>query len=126
MVTFVAYRVITVNMMTAGYADLLLVLVIASTWGLLEAAVSSIVAALAFDYFFVPPILGFAPTKLEDWIALFSCAATALITSHRSTTVQRRTSEVIRAQEALHQAQSDLAHISRITTMGEVTASRTK
>lgn len=122
-VTFFAYRVIPVNMTTAGFAYLLLVLVIAGTWGFLEAAVSSILAARAFDYFFVPPILGFTPTKSEDWIALFSFAATSLIASHLSTTVKRRTSEVIRAEEALLQAQSDLAQISRITTMGELTTS---
>ena len=74
-VTFFAYRVIPVNMTTAGFAYLLLVLVIASTWGFLEAAVCSILAALAFDYFLVPPILGFMPTKSEVWIALFSFAA---------------------------------------------------
>ena len=121
-VTFFAYRVIPVNMTTAGFAYLLLVF-IASTWGFLEAAVSSILAALAFDYFFVPPILGFTPTKSEDWIALFSFAATSLIASHLSTTVKRRTSEVIRVEEALLQAHSDRAQISRITTMGERTTS---
>jgi signal transduction histidine kinase len=110
-------------MTTAGFAYLLLVFVIASTWGFLEAAVSSIFAALAFDYFFVPPILGFTPTKSEDWIALFSFVATSLVASHLSTTMKRRNSEVIRAEAALRQAQSDLAHISRITTMGELTAS---
>jgi len=110
-------------MTTAGFAYLLLVLVIASTWRFLEAAVSSILAALAFDYFFIPPILGFTPSKSEDWIALPSFAATSLIASHLSTTVKRRTSEVIRVEEALLQAQSDLAQISRITTMGELTTS---
>jgi two-component system sensor kinase FixL len=30
---------------------------------------------------------------------------------------------MIRAEEALRQAQSDLAHVSRITAMGELTAS---
>ena len=101
MVTFLAYRVIPVNMTTAGFAYLLLVLVFASTWGFLEAAVSSIFAALAFDYFFVPPILGFTPSKSEDWIALLRFAATSRIAGHLSTTVKRRTSEVIRAEEAL-------------------------
>jgi C4-dicarboxylate-specific signal transduction histidine kinase len=37
--------------------------------------------------------------------------------------VKRRTSEAIRTEQSLHQAQSDLAHVSRITTMGELTAS---
>jgi C4-dicarboxylate-specific signal transduction histidine kinase len=121
-VTFVAYRVIPVKMPTAGFAYLLLVLVVASTRGLLEAAGSSILAALVFDYFFAPPVRGFMPTKSEDSI-LFSFAVKSLIASHLSTTVKRRTSEVIRAEEALRRAQSDLAHVSRITTLGELTAS---
>jgi C4-dicarboxylate-specific signal transduction histidine kinase len=122
-VTFVAYRVIPVNVTTAGFAYLLLVLVIASAWGFLEAALSSILATLAFDYFFVPPILAFGPYKTEDLVALFSFVATSLIASHLSATVKRRTSEAIRAEEALRQAQADLAHVSRVTTMGELTAS---
>jgi K+-sensing histidine kinase KdpD len=122
-VTFVACRVIPVNMTTAGFAYLLLVLVVAGTGGFLEAAVSSIPAALAFDYFFVPPVRGFTPSKSEDWIALLSFAATSLIASHLSTTVKGQTTEVIRAEEALRQAQSDLAHVSRTTTMGGLTAS---
>jgi two-component system sensor histidine kinase KdpD len=52
-------------MTTAGFAYLLLVLVIVDTWGFLEAAVPSILAALAFDYFFVPPILGFTPNQIR-------------------------------------------------------------
>jgi C4-dicarboxylate-specific signal transduction histidine kinase len=36
---------------------------------------------------------------------------------------KRRTSEAIRAEEALRQAQADLAHVSRVTMMEELTAS---
>ncbi len=64
-VTFVAYRVIPVNMATAGFAYVLLVLVIASTWGFIESAVTSVLATLAFDFFFVPPILAFVAAKTE-------------------------------------------------------------
>jgi C4-dicarboxylate-specific signal transduction histidine kinase len=122
-VTFVAYRSIPVNMTTAGFAYLLLVLIIASTRRFLEAAVSSILAALACDYFLIPPILRFTPSKSEDWIALPRFPATSLIASHLSTTVKPRTSEAIRSEPSLHQAQSDLVDVSRITTMGQLTAS---
>jgi hypothetical protein len=40
-ITFVAYRVVAVNATTVGFAYLLLVLVIASVWGFLEAAFAS-------------------------------------------------------------------------------------
>jgi len=122
-VTFFAYRVIPANMTTAGFAYLLLVLIIASTWGFVESAVTSVLAALAFDFFFVPPVPAFGATKTEDWVALFSFWATSLIASRLSATVKRRTSEAIRAEEPLRQAHADLAHVSRVTTMGELTAS---
>src|SRR3954462_690584 len=51
-VTIVAYRVLRVNAPTVGFAYLSLVLVIAGTWGFLEAAVTSIAAALSFNRYF--------------------------------------------------------------------------
>jgi C4-dicarboxylate-specific signal transduction histidine kinase len=122
-VTFVAYKVIPDNQTTAGFAYLLLVLVIASTWGFLEAALSAILASLAFAFFFVPPPLTFAPVRSEDWVALFSFLATSLIGSQLSATIKRRTSEAIRAEETLRQVQADLAHVSRVTALGELSAS---
>ena len=55
-VTFVAYRLIPVNATTVGFAYLLLILVIATAWGFFEAALSSILATLLFNFFFLPPI----------------------------------------------------------------------
>jgi PAS domain S-box-containing protein len=98
-VTFLAHRVIPANEATAGFAYLLLVLAVASTWGLLEAMLCSVLATLAFDYFFVPPIGAFVPTTTEDWIALFTFVVASAVVTHFSTTVKRRTSEAIRAQE---------------------------
>ena len=122
-VTFFGYRVVPVNMTTAGFAYLLLVLVIASTWGFLESTVTAVLAALAFDFFFVPPVPAFGAAKTEDWIALFSFWATSLIASRLSATVRRRTSEAVHAEQALRQAQADLAHVNRMNTIGELTAS---
>ena len=109
------------NVTTAGFAYLLLVLVTASTW---------LPWRQPSPQFWRPWLLiislsrsSLDPSKSEDWIALLSFAATSVIASHLSNTVKPRTSEMIRAEEALRQAQSDLAHVSRITTMGELTAS---
>ena len=45
-ITFFASRVFVVNATTVGFAYLLLVLVIASTWGFVEAAIASVAAAV--------------------------------------------------------------------------------
>src|SRR5215510_5829080 len=51
-VTFFGYRLMPVNATTVGFAYLLLILVIASPWGFFEAALSSILATLLFNFFF--------------------------------------------------------------------------
>jgi two-component system, OmpR family, sensor histidine kinase KdpD len=41
---------------TVGFLYLLAVLVIASTWGFVEAAVAAVAGTLCFNYFFFPPV----------------------------------------------------------------------
>src|SRR5215469_7561307 len=83
-VTFVAHRGIPVNATTAGFAYLLLILVIASTWGFVEAAVASVAATFTFNFYFLPPIGTLTIYDPQNWVALFSFLATALIASRLS------------------------------------------
>lgn len=99
LLTFVAYRLIPVNATTAGFAYLLLVLVIASAWGFFEAAISSVFATLVFNFFFLPPIGTFTIADPQNWVALFSFLATSLIASRLSATAKRRASEAIERQQ---------------------------
>jgi two-component system sensor histidine kinase KdpD len=103
-VTFVAYRLIPVNTTTVGFAYLLLVLVIASAWGFLEAALASVLATLLFNFFFFPPVGKFTIADPQNWVALFSFLATSLIASRLSAMAKRR------AQEAVER-QRDLEHL---------------
>src|SRR5687767_3036657 len=76
-VTFAARSVTPVNATTVGFAYFLLILVIASIWGFIEASVSSIVATLIFNFYFLPPIGTFTIADPQNWIALFSFLSTA-------------------------------------------------
>ncbi len=103
-VTFLGYRVIPVNATTEGFAYLLLVLIIASTWGFLEAALSSVLAALAFNFFFFPPVGTFTIEDPQNWVALSSFLAASLIASRLSAIAKARTLEAIeRKQEVERQ-----------------------
>ena len=51
-VTFLGYKVVPVNATTVGFAYLLVILVLASTWGFLEAALASVLATLVFNFSF--------------------------------------------------------------------------
>jgi C4-dicarboxylate-specific signal transduction histidine kinase len=133
-------------------ASLFLCAVMFSAWlggvgpGLLATALSS----LAFNYYFLEPLYSFA-VKSEELprFVIFSVSAVvagALSAAQRSAneslrrarddlkeTVQelQRTNEALQAEsrerrhaeETLRQAQADLAHVNRATTMGELTAS---
>ncbi len=99
MVTFVAHGVIRVNATTVGFAYLLLVLIIASTWGFLEAALSSILATLVFNFFFLPPVGTFTIADPQNWIALFSFLATSLIASRLSAKAKARALDATERQK---------------------------
>jgi two-component system, OmpR family, sensor histidine kinase KdpD len=97
-ITLAAHR-ISANPTTVGFFYLLLVLVLASTWGFLEAAVTSIAATLAINYYFLPPVGTFTIEDPQNWIALFSFLATSLIASRLSTEAKRRALDAVERQQ---------------------------
>src|SRR5580698_3514581 len=100
-VTFTGYSVIPHNPTSVGFAYLLLVLVLASTWGLVEATVASVAATLAFNFFFLPPVGRFTIADPQNWVALFSFLTTALIASRLSAEVKRRALDAVERQQDL-------------------------
>ena len=54
--TFLCLRLMPANATTAGFAYLIAVLLIAATWGMVEATAASVVAMLCFNYYFLPPV----------------------------------------------------------------------
>jgi two-component system sensor histidine kinase KdpD len=103
LVTFCAYRLTPVNATTVGFAYLLLILIIASTWGFFEAALASVAATLAFNFFFLPPVGTLTIADPQNWVALFSFLSTSLIASRLSDKAERRAEEAIaRRQDVEH------------------------
>jgi two-component system sensor histidine kinase KdpD len=100
-ITFAGYRIVPVNATTMGFAYLLLVLVIASTWGFVEAGLASVLATLAFNFYFLPPIGTFTIADPQNWVALFAFLATSLITSRLSAKAKRRALEAIARRQDL-------------------------
>ena len=100
-ITFIAYTVIPVNATTVGMAYLLYVLIVASAWGFLEALISSIVATLVFNFYFLPPVGTLTIADPQNWIALLAFLVTALIASRQSTKAKRRTLDALERQQDL-------------------------
>ncbi len=92
-ITFFCRHVIPVNATTAGFAYLLGILAIGSTWGLIESVAASIAAMLCFNFFFLPPVGVFSISDPQNWIALFTFLATALVASHLSDREKKQAEE---------------------------------
>jgi two-component system, OmpR family, sensor histidine kinase KdpD len=97
--TVAARFVFLVNATTVGFAYLLLVLIVASTWGFLEASILSIAATLAFNFFFFPPVGTFSIAETENWVALITFLTTSLIASRLSTKAKRRALDAVERQQ---------------------------
>jgi two-component system sensor histidine kinase KdpD len=100
-ITFAARRVVPVNPTTVGFAYLLLILIVASTWGFAEASVSSVLATLAYNFFFLPPVGQFTIADPQNWVALFTFLATSLIASRLSDKAKHRATDAVERQQDL-------------------------
>jgi two-component system sensor histidine kinase KdpD len=100
-ITWIAYSAIPVNATTVGFAYLLFVLAVASTWGFAEAAISSVLSAVLFNFFFLEPKLTLTIADPQNWVALFSFLASALIASRLSNKARRRALDAEEKQQDL-------------------------
>jgi len=144
-------RLLDIHLVSAP-VSLFLCAIMFSGWfgGTGPALLAASLSLLAFDYYFATPLFSLAMETRELprfiifalsalFVGLLSAAQRRATESLRATrdflsrTVQelRNTNEALHteyverehAEAALQQAQADLAHVSRLTTMGELTAS---
>ena len=130
---------------SAPFVSVFTCAIVLSAWfgGFGPGLLSVLLSALAFDYYFLPPTHSLVPNSNEvPRLILFVVAALIvglLSAAQRSSAeslrrardtlelkvreLERANAERNQAQDALHKAQAELAHMTRLTTMGELTAS---
>src|SRR5262245_39481225 len=82
-----------VNSTTVALSLLLIVLALASTYGLGPAIVASILGMLCFNFFFLPPVGTLIVHDPQNWVALVAFLITAVIASELSSAARRRARE---------------------------------
>ncbi|MBV8893478.1 MAG: DUF4118 domain-containing protein [Acidobacteria bacterium] len=90
-IVFVYFRWLHVNPTTVGFSLLLVILLISATWGLVYATFAAIVATIAYNYFFLPPLLRLTIADPQNWVALLAFLVTAVIASQLSARARRGT-----------------------------------
>jgi two-component system sensor histidine kinase KdpD len=100
-ITLVGYRWLHLNPTTMALAFLLGVLGISAFWRLRQAVFMSVIAALAFNYFFLPPVGTFTIAEPQNWVALFAFLATAVTASELSERARRGTRSAVERRREL-------------------------
>ncbi len=98
-VTFVCRHLGPVNAITAGFTYLIVVLAIATSWGLSEATVASFAAVICFNFFFLPPTGTLTIADSGNWVALFAFLATSIIASQLSARAKHKAQEAMERRE---------------------------
>lgn len=87
----VFYRhVLTVNPTTVALTFLLAILAVSTVWGIAVSVFMSIVAMLAFNYYFLPPVGTFTVADPQNWVALFAFLVVSVLASSLSTRARQK------------------------------------
>jgi two-component system sensor histidine kinase KdpD len=120
-ITWIAFYVLNVNALIAGFAYVLAVLIVAERWGLTESFVISVAAMLCLDYYFLPPILSLHIADPQNCLALFVFMMTAITASKLSASVRNRAADAQARRievERLYQLSLSLMLIDNTSELG--------
>jgi two-component system sensor histidine kinase KdpD len=90
LVTALYSRVIGVNPTTVALSYLVAILLIATTWGIVESTSASLLAVLCFNFFFLPPVGTFTIADPQNWVAFVAFLVTAIVASQLSGRARQR------------------------------------
>src|SRR5690242_2913267 len=92
-ITLFYSRVLHVNQTTVALSFLLAILAVSAVWGMVVSAFMSVVATIAFNYFFLPPMGTLTIADPQNWVALFAFLVTSITGSQFSTRIRREALE---------------------------------
>lgn len=116
-VTFLLRAIHVSNPTTVALTFLLTVLVVSTVWGLRASVFMAVVATLAFNFYFLPPVGTFTIADPQNWVALFAFLVTAVIASQLSA---RATREALNANERRHDVERLYAFSQKLLTSDNV------
>ncbi len=94
-----------------------------------SSAIFSVIAVACIDYYFLPPLFQFEIRNSRDAVTLASFVITSLVITSLVRKVRdlgqlnRQKSELLELTQKLQKSQDELAYVTRVTSLGELTAS---
>jgi two-component system, OmpR family, sensor histidine kinase KdpD len=91
LIVLLYFRYLHVNATTVSLSLLIAILFASAWWGLRVSIYMSVLAALAFNFFFLPPFLTFTISDSQNWVALLAFLTTGILASNLSDRAQTET-----------------------------------
>jgi two-component system sensor histidine kinase KdpD len=82
-----------VNQTTIALTFLLAILAVSAVWGMVVSVFMSVVAVLAINYFFIPPVGTFTIADPQNWVALLAFLVTSTMGSQLSARIRKEADE---------------------------------
>jgi two-component system sensor histidine kinase KdpD len=92
-IAFLYRQVIPANQTTVALSFLLAILAVSAVWGMAVSVFMSVVAVLAFNYFFLPPVRTFTIADPQNWVALAAFLFTSIMGSQLSARIRKEADE---------------------------------
>ena len=97
-----------INSTTVALTLLLVVLLIATTWGSRPAVMASLLGVVCFNFFYLPPVGRFTIDAPDNWIALAAFLITAVTAGQLSARAKRRAEEADAARSEIERLYHEL------------------
>jgi len=110
-------RIHVTNPTTVALTFLLTVLIVSTVWGLRVSVFMAVVATLAFNFYFLPPVGTFTIADPQNWVALFAFLVTAVIASQLSARARR---EALNANDRRHDVERLYSFSQKLLTSDNV------
>src|ERR1700676_5002118 len=94
-ITFFYKHVLAANQTTVALSFLLAILAVSAVWGMIVSVFMSVIAVLAFNYFFLPPVGTFTIADPQNWVALGAFLFTSIMGSQLSARIRKEADEAI-------------------------------
>ena len=101
LVTAAYYALLPVNPTTVALTYVVLILFVASTWGVVESTAASLTATICLNVFFLPPVGTLTIADPQNWIALTAFLLAGIVASQLSGRARHRTVEALARQRDL-------------------------
>src|SRR5689334_3143211 len=83
-VTAAYAKVVPVNPTTIALSYVVVILLVATRWGIAESTIASVAAMLCLNFFFLPPVGALTIADPQNWVALMAFLITAIVASQLS------------------------------------------